>query len=385
MKIAFLASRFPYPLDKGDKVRTYHQLKDLSRNNSIYLFCITDKPVSAADIDHIKSFCAKVYIYPISKAGIVLQLMFTLFSTLPFQSAYFYRKSIRRAIYQELESIKPDAIICQLVRMAEYVKNYPHPNKLIDYMDVLSADMQRRVKVATGIYRYIFTLENKRLLRYEADIYHLFHKHTIISEQDRKLLPVADKESIKIIPNGIEHDQITNVAKNYDLLFFGNLGYLSNVESAIFLAEKVVPELLKTHPNLTVLIAGAEPDKRVLALQNKQITISGWVDDKWACFASAKVFAAPMLISVGMQNKILEAMAVKVPCVVTTMANNAIGAQNGHEVLVADTPTDFAHAIAKLLDTPGYATEIAENAHNFITTNYGWQHTTGLLENYLKQ
>jgi sugar transferase (PEP-CTERM/EpsH1 system associated) len=385
MKIAFLASRFPYPLDKGDKVRAYHQIKHLSKKHSVYLICLAEGDVLAEHIAHLQSFCADIKIYPIHKPGIALGMVSTLFTGLPFQVGYFYRSAIKKSIYSDLDTIKPDAIVCQLLRMAEYVKDYQHPNKVLDYMDVFSADMLRRKQVSSGPEKLIFGAENERVLKYERDVFPYFQKHTIISRQDRDLLPVADNKSIEVIPNGIDFDynHTAKPTKHYDILFFGNMGYTSNVESAVFLAQKVVPILVKQFPNIKVLIAGAEPHKRVLALQNNQVEVSGWIDDKWACYASARIFAAPMLISVGMQNKILEAMAVSVPCVVTTMANNAIGAEYGKEILVADSPEDFAAAIAQLLNNEDFAAQTAANAHAFITHNYLWAETVERLESYI--
>jgi polysaccharide biosynthesis protein PslH len=385
MKIAFLASRFPYPLDKGDKVRAYHQLKHLAKNHSVYLICLSDAEVPADHIAHLKTFCTDIKIYPITKPGIGLGMVRAFFSGLPFQVGYFYSSAIKSSIHAYLDTIKPDAIVCQLLRMAEYVKGYSHTNKLLDYMDVFSADMLRRKQVSSGPEKMIFGAENERVLKYERDVYPYFQKHTIISGQDRDLLPVKDTKSIEVIPNGIDFDyqHTAKPDKHYDVLFFGNMGYTSNVESAVFLAQKVVPLLTKQFPNLKVLIAGAEPHKRVLALQNNHVEVSGWIDDKWACYASARIFAAPMLISVGMQNKILEAMAVSVPCVVTSMANNAIGAENGTEILVADTPEDFASAIAQLLNNEDFAIQMATNAHTFITKNYVWANTVARLESYI--
>jgi glycosyltransferase involved in cell wall biosynthesis len=252
-------------------------------------------------------------------------------------------------------------------------------------MDVFSADMLRRKQVSSGLEKMVFGSENTRVLKYEKEVFPFFQKHTIISGQDRDLLPVKDSQSVEVIPNGIDFDyqHTAKPEKHYDILFFGNMGYTSNIESAVFLAQKVVPLLVKQFPNLKVLIAGAEPHKRVLALQDTHVEVSGWIDDKWACYASARIFAAPMLISVGMQNKILEAMAVNVPCVVTSMANNAIGANNGKEILVADTPEDFAAAIAQLLNNEDFASQMATNAHAFITKNYVWSETVERLERYI--
>lgn len=385
MNIAFLLSRFPYPLDKGDKLRAYHQIKHLSKTHTISLICLSEQEVPQAHIDHLNQFCKEIRIYPIRKPDILLGLFWALFSGLPFQVGYFFRNKLKKSIWVDLDNFAPDAIFCQLVRMSEYVKNYKHPNKVLDYMDVFSSDMRRRQNVSAGPSKWVFAMESKRIEKYEETIFPSFQKHSIISTQDRELLPILNKSRIEVIPNGTDVDIAFSspIDKKYDILFFGNLSYTPNVESAVFLAQKVVPVLVKKHPNLKVLIAGATPHKRVLALANTNIEVKGWVDDKWACFASAKVFAAPMLINVGMQNKILEAMAVKTPSVATTLANNAIGAKPGSEIIVADNAEDFVAAINNLINNQQLAAEIAANAYTFVSANYSWQATTKQLEEYL--
>ena len=385
MKITFLLSRFPYPLDKGDKLRAYHQIKHLSKTHSISLFCLSEHEVEQEHIAHLQQYCTEIRIYPIRKPDIFTGLISAFFSGLPFQVGYFFRKNLKKNIWADLDSFKPDAIFCQLVRMSEYVKDYNHPNKLLDYMDVFSSDMRRRKDVSSGLTKWVFATESKRIAQYEEAIFPAFQKHSIISTQDRDLLPITNKQQIVVMPNGTDVD-ITfpnPIEKEYDILFFGNLSYTPNVESAVFLAQQIVPELLKKHPNLKVLIAGATPHKRVLALANNTIEVKGWIEDKWACFASAKVFAAPMLINVGMQNKILEAMAVKTPCVATSLANNAIGAKHNSQIIVAETAAEFVAAIEELITNDALATEIAANAYTFVSSNYSWNATTKQLEEYL--
>lgn len=385
MKIAFLLSRFPHPLDKGDKLRAFHQIKHLSKSHNISIICISDAPVTADALAQLQPYCDTIKVYSITRLGAYLYMMLALFSSLPFQCAYFFRNSIKKCIWQDLDSIMPDAIFCQLVRMSEYVKDYQHPNKVLDYMDTLSHDMKRRQHVATGIFKLIYTAEEQRVVAYEKAMFTCFQKHSIISQQDKDRLPIEGKHTIEVIPNGTDTDITftTPVAKQYDILFFGNLSYAPNIESALFLAQSIVPLLLKKHPHLKVLIAGATPHKKVLELANNTIEVKGWIEDKWTCFASAKVFAAPMLINVGMQNKILETMAVKTPCVVTTLANNAIGAKPGVEVIEANTPEEFSAAISQLLENPALANEIAQNAYTLVANNYSWQATTNQLEQYL--
>jgi glycosyltransferase involved in cell wall biosynthesis len=125
-------------------------------------------------------------------------------------------------------------------------------------------------------------------------------------------------------------------------------------------------------PNIKVLIAGANPSKKVLSLKSENVIVSGWVEDMRECYAKSKIFIAPMLIGTGMQNKILEAMAMKLPSITSELANSAIGATNGKEILTAQQPEEYAKHVLSLINDNIRLSTIGEKGYNFVINNYNW-------------
>ncbi|MCX6292630.1 MAG: glycosyltransferase [Bacteroidetes bacterium] len=387
MKILFLTSRFPYPLEKGDKLRAFHQLKELSRNHEVILVSVSDQVVLPEHFDQLKPFCRRILVHHISLANVIRNLFVTFFSRLPFQVGYFYSEKFKTKIGEVIRVEKPDAIFCQLVRMAEYVKDVEGIPKTLDYMDAFSKGLERLSQRSAFPKKTAVRMEWKRMLKYERNIFDRFEHHTIISEQDKKLIPHPDHEKIHVIPNGVDMDFYRPVKseKNYDLIFAGNMAYPPNVESALFIANEIMPLLWKQNPEINLVIAGATPANEILKLQSEHIEVTGWVDDMRGYFSQSKIHLAPMLISIGLQNKILQAMAMKIPCVVSTLANNAINAPASDCVFIADSPSQYAEKIVLLLNDHVLYDQTAENAFRFVKNNFDWTAKVKELEKVLLQ
>ena len=382
MKILCITSRVPWPLEKGDKLRIYHQLRALSERNEIVLCALNDAPLHPEAVTELKKFCTEVHLLPLAKLPIFGNLIRGLFSGIPFQVAYFTSAGAAKKINSIIDTSKPDRIFCQLIRTAEYVRGRNDIPRVIDYMDVFSKGVERRIAKVNALRRPVFRMEWKRLLRYEKEIFSLFDAHTIISVQDRDLLPVAEKEKVVVVPNGVDTDffQPLEAKKEYELLFNGNMNYPPNVESAEYIVKKILPLVWKKKPQVRLLISGATPAPEVLALRSEKVQVTGWVDDVRESFARSQILVAPMQSSIGLQNKILEAMAMKLPCVTTTLSNNAVKAVPDSQILVADTPEQFATHILLLLDHPEKAKQLAENGYKMVNEKFNWKQTCALLE-----
>ena len=245
----------------------------------------------------------------------------------------------------------------------------------IDYMDALSKGIERRIPKATFFLKAILELELKRLRSYESHVYDHFQSKTIISEQDRNHIDHPEADNIKIVPNGVDTAYFSaqgHEEKKYDLIFSGNMSYPPNIETAVYLATEVLPLIQTQRPTANLVIAGVSPAPQVKALASKSVTVTGWVEDMRTCYAASRVFIAPMHISIGMQNKILEAMAMGIPCVCSVMANNAIGAEHGNNILLGENTTEYANNVLKLLDDEDKATALAKRGREFVVSRYGW-------------
>lgn len=377
-KLVVFTSRFPFPLEKGDKLRAYHQIKELSNSFEIHLFSITEHKVKSDHLEELKKYCKEVHTFHLSPLKKWFGAFVNLFDKKPIQVGYFYNWSIHKNVKRLLAQIKPDHIYTQLIRSSEYVKNYHDCPKTIDYMDALSKGLERRSETARGFKKWIFQLEYKRLMDYENSIFEYFENHTIISEQDRKFIFHKDKEQITVVPNGVDTDffKVNSTTKSADLVFTGNMSYPPNITASKYIVNDILPLL---EEDVKIILAGANPSKEVLALQSNQVEVTGWVDDIRTSYTAAKVFVAPMFIGTGLQNKLLEAMAIGVPCITTTLANNALGAEENKEILIANDAQSFRSKIIELLQDEEKSATISENAKLFVEKNYDWKPVTRKL------
>lgn len=387
MKLFVILSRVPYPLEKGDKLRAFNQIKQLSKKHQIVLFALNDSKLDERAMDELKKYCVSITIIRFSKFTIFLNLIRTLFSTKPFQVGYFYFSKAQQKVDELIKKHQPDHIYCQLIRTSEYVKNYSNIPKTLDYMDVFSKGIERRKSTDSFYMKPFLAFEYRRLLKYESYVFDFFNHKTIISEQDKNHIPHANKNEITVVPNGVDFEYFKPIAleKKFELLFNGNMNYPPNVESVEFLVNKIMPLVWEKLPETKLLISGASPNKKVLALQSSRVVVSGWVDDIRDNFAQSKILVAPMQISIGLQNKLLEAMAMQIPCVTSTLANNAIGALHNNQIMVADTPSQYADYIIELLTDAQKAKQIALNGYRFSNTNFNWSTSISILDKLISK
>lgn len=381
-KIIYVTSRFPFPLTKGDRLRAYYQIKELSKKNDVYLICTNDTEITNKHREELLPYCKEIHVFELNKLSLLFSLFWNIFSQKPFQVAYFHQRSIQRKVNKLLEVIQPDHIFCQLVRSSEYVKNYHLCPKTLDYMDAMSKGMERRYESSKLIYRFLFKIESDRLKKYERSVFNYFENQLIISEQDKKLIFHPDYKQIQVIPNGIADIFYVPVSieKKYDIVFVGNLSYEPNILATEYLFRHVHQKL----PNLKIQIAGANPSKRILKLHGLNFEITGYLEDIREAYSGGKIVVAPMMIGTGLQNKLLEAMAQGTPCITTSLANNALGAKEGEEILLANSENEFIEIITKLLLNKELYEKIQTNARRFVHKSFSWSAINENIEVILK-
>jgi sugar transferase (PEP-CTERM/EpsH1 system associated) len=371
-KVAVILSRFPYPLDKGDKLRAYHQLKYLCLHYDIYLYCIHTEDVSKESFQIIQSFCKEIKLFKIQYFDIFKGICYSLWHRYPIQVGYFYAKQIHQKINLEITNHEIDTVYCQLSRTALYAKDFKG-RKVIDFQDAFSTNYKRLSEHTKGIYRLFYTREYKTMLTFEQKMIHWFDACTIIADFDKSQIE-GSEHKMTVIPNGVDtgYYSAKKQIKKYDLLFVGNLSYLPNSHAVLYLVQKIVPLLLAKFPTVQVNIAGADTPKDFLKLGNKNITISGFVPDIRDVYASAKIFVAPLFTGAGLQNKILEAMSMQLPCVTTSLVNFSLKASENKHLMIANDEQAFADQIISLLQNEALQTQLSTQAHQFVEQQYSW-------------
>lgn len=384
MRIFYITPRVPYPIDKGDKLRAYYQIKYLSQKHKIYLFACDENCNSQELYAPLKEFCEGITILPLNRIKIAANLINGITKDYPLQTSYYYSSEFQKILDEKIDEFKPDIIICQLIRGAEYVRNKKNIPRIIDYVDVISKGLERRITKSTLPLKLVLSLEHNRAIKYENKTHNDFDASLIITEEDRKLLPF-DSRNVNVIANGIDMEYFHPFEsdKKYDLFFSGNLSYPPNVDASIYIVNEILPIVKKSIPNLKVLIAGATPHKKVLALQSEHVEIKGWVDDIRDYYKEAKVFLAPLRIGTGLQNKILQAMAMKIPCITSELTKKGISEMEGDYLLVGKNAESYAELAIKLLKDKNYGEEIATNGYNFVKEYFNWHSIINKLESVI--
>jgi polysaccharide biosynthesis protein PslH len=378
-KIGVITSRFPYPLDKGDKLRIYNQIKTLSENNTIYLVCVSDIIPDQQTFESVSKFCKDILIIKLNFFQRFIYLFLSLFSRLPFQVALFYNATQKKKVGNFFKDC--DAIYCHLIRVSEYVRDINKP-KALDYMDAFSKGVERWHANANWLLKPILKIEHQRLLKYEAEIFDAFNYKVIITEQDKSLIPHQKNEEILVVPNGVDFDQYKPlpVKKKFDVLFSGNMGYVPNIDAAYFAATKIMPKVWEKNAEVSFLIAGIGAPEKIKKLANERIKVIENYEDINLAYSESRINIAPMFLSIGLQNKILQGMANRIPNISTTLANNAVKALHRKEIIEANSEEEFANEIVKLLNDADYYETIAKNGYEFVTSHYSWSKHNKALE-----
>ena len=382
--LAVLTPRFPHPIEKGDKLRMFHQLRALSQEFHVHLVALSDQKINPKSLLAIQEIVSETTIIYQSKNRLVKAGIKSIFGSQPIQVNYYSESIVERKVKEAIEKIAPDVIYVQLVRIAHMVRFFKGP-KAIDYMDAMSLNMKREASFRSVFTRFIFGLEAQRILKVEQSANVLFDEKFIISKPDKDYLNEKGVEGLEVISNGVDFSYFSpesspKTEEKYDLAFIGNMGYLPNILAAEFLVNEIVKKSTSTHK---VLIAGARPHKRVKRLASDQVEISGWVDDIRDAYNSAKIIVAPIFSGAGQQNKILEAMALGKICITSPQVNKAIRAKEDEEIYIARNTEGFINTINHLLNNPDLCVEKGKNARNFVVNNFEWKTSGNLLNKKL--
>lgn len=305
----------------------------------------------------------------------------------PLQVGYFFNHGTHDQIQKIIKNFDPSVIYGQLLRVAEYIPEQTKARTVLDYQDTFSKGVERRRERSFGLMRQVLTLEQKRLIKYEKLVFDKFDACTIISEQDRQFLPLADRNLVTIVRNGVDMDFFHPMTerKNTDVLFAGNMGYPPNVLACEFLGRDVLPLLKREKPNIRITFSGARPTASIVEMASDNVEVTGWVDDMRDSYSRTQLFVAPMKIGTGLQNKLLEAMSMGIPCITTPLANNALHAIDGEHIVLASSPNDFCDRILELLENSDKAARIGNAGRNFVQGQYSWTAQTQPLLDLLKE
>jgi len=379
VNILYIAHRLPYPPNKGEKIRAFHQILHLSRRHSVHVACIVDERRDMArNVAGLERHCRSVD--AVFRDGRHARLLagLAIVRRKPLSVAGFYSRELARRIRARIGTSNIDRIFVYCSQMAEYVMDVSGIPRLIDFVDVDSDKwrlyaMHRRFPLS-----WIFELEYRRLARYEETVARAFDRSILVTQREASLLGCrVGTERLSVIPNGVDldHFQPTGDEPSAEpsLVFTGVMDYFPNVDAVQHFCTEILPLLVRDQPKLKFVIVGRNPTAAVLRLgDSPNVTVTGEVADVRPFLSRASLAAIPLRISRGVQNKILEAMAMGLPVVTTTEAAGGIGAGPRDGVTIGDQPRAFADEVLRLLQDPVLRRSQGIAARRYVECHHRW-------------
>lgn len=382
-KLLFIFPRPPYPCIGGDKLRMYQNIIFLSKKYTIDIVFINEEKTIPETINELEKYARKVISFDVSKLSCYLNTFTGIFSKKPLQVHYYYHKKVKKWIDNNIGNY--DKVFCTTIRTTEYVKA-KNITKVIDFVDAISMNYQHAITKSSGIWKFMYMIDAKRLAAYEKEILPFFEKKVIISEIDKNFILKDINDSIEIIPNSVLINNFPKkVTEEFKITFIGKMDYEPNINAVVHFATKIFPLVLKQFPKLKFEIVGFRPVKKVLSLQkNTNIKVLGFVDDISIKIITSKLIIAPMVSGAGVQNKILQAMHLG-KCVITTSkgAEGLTDVKNNSDIIITDNVVSFADNVVMMLKNDLKREKIGENAKNYIRNNFSEKMVANKLINYL--
>lgn len=378
MRILFLTGRLPYPPNRGDRLRAYHFLRVLSQQHQITLLSFIGDNHETGLIGPLRPYCEDIQLVHRGQFQSTMSTGMNVWRRLPFQSLYYRSSVMQGAVDRLLGRQRFDAVYVHLFRMAQFVAGRSSPYRILDLTDAISSEVERSLPYRDPKWRLIYRLELPRIRRYERDIVRHFDETWLISNAERqKLLAGKSDANVFVVPNGVDSARYRPSGlptESPRLTFVGHMGVFHNIDAAEYLVREILPRVRVAFPGASLDLVGAEPSPLVQNLANTAgVRVLGHVADLNASLNDAAIFVAPLRFAAGVQNKVLEAMAVGLPVVTTTFVNDGLGAEDGRQLLVADEADQFADAVLTLLKNPQLRQDLGRAGREFVMKQYRWE------------
>lgn len=389
-EILFLAHRIPWPPDRGDKIRSFHILERLKSVAPVHVGAFAD---DAADMSHARNSregLASLHVEWRSKspwrAGLEAYMRGA-----PVSLASFSSNAMRRWVDSVLAGGKISHIVAYSGQMAQYVPDGFHGRFLMDFVDVDSAKFESYALGGNPFLRRIYAREGERLAEFEAATARRADACLFVSEAEAELFRQrSGAANVHAVGNGIDtvfYDPAGGFPKLHPpfadplIVFTGQMDYRPNIEAVADFAHHALPAIRSAHPGTTFAIVGRNPTRRVSELSALPgVQVTGAVADVRPWLAAADVVVAPLRIARGIQNKVLEAMAMARPVVASSAAAEGIEAADGTHFRIAASVADEAAIIIELLADNSRRAALGKAAREHVSAHYSWNAQLAPLE-----
>ena len=385
MRILFISPYVPSKI----RVRPYNWIKYLAaQGHQVTLLSLTAGPDDEAALPEMTAVCERVRTVPHPRWRPLWNGLRALPSREPFQLAYSRLPAMDRLIEETIATSQFDVAHIEHLRAACFAPALRRLPVIYDAVDSISLLFERTLETSPSrSSRLMAGLDLKRTKNFEGQVLQLFERVLVTSpddaEQFRHLAPTADHSKLKILPNGVDLDyfSFSEVGRKSNvMLFSGKMSYHANMATALYLHQEILPLIWQQRPQVQLEIVGKDPGPSIQAMANdKRITVTGSLPDIRPHLHQATISVSPLRYSVGIQNKILEAMACGLPVVTTLPGCKALATENGRHLLAADSPTEFAQQVLTLLNSPALYQTLVKEGRRYVEVHHNWHSQTSRL------
>ena len=392
--LLLLVHRIPFPPNKGDKIRSYHLLKHLAQHYRVHLGTFVDEPDDWQHQGTVEALCATSHFGKLNPLLARVRSLGALLGNRSLSLDYYRDSAMQRWVERTVREQKIDRILVFSSAMAQYAEAYPSARRVVDFVDVDSDKWRQYAEKKSFPMNALYRHEAKQLLAYERKVARECDASLFVSAPEADLFRTLAPESterIGFFNNGVDTDYFSP-ERHYDspygaaertVVFTGAMDYWPNIDAVQWFAAEVFPQLLAASPQARFYIVGARPTPAVLALgQQAGVVVTGTVPDVRPYIAHAEVAVAPLRVARGIQNKVLEAMAMGRPVIVSAQALEGIDAVAGVDLLLADDAPAFVAAVQAQLTNPDRAVGAAARAN--VQRQYSWPSKLARIEEMLE-
>jgi sugar transferase (PEP-CTERM/EpsH1 system associated) len=378
MRIFYICRRVPFPPDRGDKIAAFNAIRHLAARHEVHVFCLGDGVRDLANISGLQAYAKSVSAAPVDEFTIKLRALAALVTGQPLSVAALNESKLHDAIQKKFTELRPDLIIVYSCNMAQFAEHFPNVPRIMHFGDLDSLKWPQYAERSSIPLNWIYAIEARRLLGYERHIAQIFSHalvHTEIEKHDfERLIPGIP---VAVVGNGVDLDYFRSAGeakKPASMVFTGVMDYRPNIDAVVWFCDEILPIVQANIPAANFTICGSRPAPAVRRLAKRRgVRVTGWVADARPYLDRAEIFVAPLRMARGVQNKLLEALAMGLPCVASTAAWSGTVVADGQGILATDEPREFArHVIDLLGDSDGRA-EMARRARAAAVANYRWE------------
>jgi len=379
MRIFYVCQRVPFPPDRGDKITTFNEVKHLSAaGHEVHVFCPGEDAADLANIPGLLDYAKSATAYPVSPWRARLQAVLALLGGGSLSVAAYRQPQLHAAIQEKYRALKPDLFIVYSCNVAQYAEHFPDTPRIMQFAELDSMKWAQYAERSSIPMKWIYRIERRRLFAYETKIGHDF-SHALVCTGDEKrdferLIPGVP---VSLVANGVdlEYFRSAGAAKTPgSIAFTGVMDYLPNIDAVEWFAMEVLPLVQAKVPGARFVICGNRPAAAVQRLADRPgVTVTGRVPDVRPYLDSAEVFVGPLRLARGIQNKVLEALAMGLPCVTSVAAWSGTVVPQGEGIVATDDAREFAAHVIRLLQDHGYRAEMAKKARAAAEAHYGWE------------